>query len=116
MVGRPRAARPKPPTTGGEVLRKVDTHGSVSFAGTGYRVGNRYRGTRPSGFVSSAIPSRSPKTGTYCALTGPATTQTKNTGHYPAPEANHREPTMSHRYRSRNETRAPDFTISLCTS
>jgi hypothetical protein len=26
------------------VLRKVDPHGSVSFAGTCYRVGNRYRG------------------------------------------------------------------------
>ncbi len=44
MTGRPRAARPKPPTTGVEVLRKVDSHGTVSFAGTGYRVGNRYRG------------------------------------------------------------------------
>jgi hypothetical protein len=44
MTGRPRAARPRPPTTGVEVLRKVDSHGAVSFAGTGYRVGNRYRG------------------------------------------------------------------------
>lgn len=44
MSGRPRAARPKPPTTGVEVLRKVDSHGSVSFAGTGYRVGNHHRG------------------------------------------------------------------------
>jgi hypothetical protein len=26
------------------VLRRVDTWGSVSFAGTGYRVGNRYAG------------------------------------------------------------------------
>ncbi len=25
-------------------MRKVDTWGSVSFAGTGYRVGNRYAG------------------------------------------------------------------------
>jgi hypothetical protein len=44
MTGRPRATRPRPPTTGVEVLRKVDSHGAVSFAGTGYRVGNRYRG------------------------------------------------------------------------
>ena len=44
MSGRPRPARPKPSTTGVEVLRKVDSHGAVSFAGTGYRVGNRYRG------------------------------------------------------------------------
>jgi len=36
--------RPARPTTGGEVLRKVDGSGSVSFAGSGYRVGNRYRG------------------------------------------------------------------------
>ena len=38
------ARRPAPPTTGTEVLRIVDKHGSVSFAGTNYRVGNRYRG------------------------------------------------------------------------
>ena len=44
MAGRPRAVRPRPPTTGVEVLRKVDSAGGVSFAGTGYRVGNRYRG------------------------------------------------------------------------
>ncbi len=37
------ARRPRQPTTGGEVLRIVDPHGSVSFAGTAYRVGNRYR-------------------------------------------------------------------------
>jgi hypothetical protein len=37
-------SRPARPTTGGEVLRKVDRSGSVSFAGSGYRVGNRYRG------------------------------------------------------------------------
>jgi transposase InsO family protein len=38
------AGRPAQPTTGTEVLRIVDKHGSVSFAGTGYRVGNRHRG------------------------------------------------------------------------
>ena len=37
------ARRPGQPTKGGEVLRIVDPHGSVSFAGTAYRVGNRYR-------------------------------------------------------------------------
>jgi transposase InsO family protein len=36
--------RPAQPTKGTEVLRIVDNHGSVSFAGTGYRVGNRYVG------------------------------------------------------------------------
>jgi transposase InsO family protein len=38
------ASRPARPTTGAEVVRKVDGSGSVSFAGSGYRVGNRYRG------------------------------------------------------------------------
>jgi transposase InsO family protein len=42
--GRPGATRPSPPTTGSEVLRTVDPTGSVSFAGTGYRVGNRFSG------------------------------------------------------------------------
>jgi hypothetical protein len=37
-------SRPKPATLGSEVLRKVDSSGGVSFAGTGYRVGNGYRG------------------------------------------------------------------------
>jgi transposase InsO family protein len=37
------ARRPAQPTKGGEVLRKVDPHGSVSFAGTDYRVGNPFR-------------------------------------------------------------------------
>jgi transposase InsO family protein len=36
--------RPARPTKGTEVFRIVDKHGSVSFAGTGYRVGNRHRG------------------------------------------------------------------------
>jgi transposase InsO family protein len=40
---RQHARRPAEPTKGGEVLRIVDPHGSVSFAGTAYRVGNRYR-------------------------------------------------------------------------
>ncbi len=42
MIGAPcmLAALRTPPR---EVLRLVDPHGSVSFAGTGYRVGNRYR-------------------------------------------------------------------------
>ena len=38
------ARRPAQPTKGSEVLRIVDKHGSVSFAGTNYRVGNGYRG------------------------------------------------------------------------
>jgi hypothetical protein len=44
MDRRAAVSRPARPTTGGEVLRKVDGSGSVSFAGSGYRVGNRYRG------------------------------------------------------------------------
>lgn len=41
MDRRAKASRPARPTTGEEVVRKVDTSGSVSFAGTSYRVGNR---------------------------------------------------------------------------
>ncbi len=44
MDRRAKASRPRTPTTGDEVLRKVDPSGSVSFAGTSYRVGNRYIG------------------------------------------------------------------------
>jgi transposase InsO family protein len=44
MDRRAKATRPARPTTGTEVLRKVDTSGSVSFAGTLYRVGNRHAG------------------------------------------------------------------------
>lgn len=36
--------KPSDPTRGDEVTRKVDPTGSVSFAGTGYRVGNRHSG------------------------------------------------------------------------
>jgi transposase InsO family protein len=43
MDQRAKASRPASPTKGGEVLRIVDPHGSVSFAGTDYRVGNGYR-------------------------------------------------------------------------
>jgi hypothetical protein len=44
MDRRAKASRPARPTAGDEVLRRVDTWGSVSFAGSGYRVGNRYAG------------------------------------------------------------------------
>lgn len=36
--------RPKAATLGSEVLRIVDSSGGVGFAGTGYRVGDGYRG------------------------------------------------------------------------
>ncbi len=42
---RAKVSRAAPPTKGGEVLRIVDKHGSISFAGTGYRVGNRFLGS-----------------------------------------------------------------------
>ncbi len=42
MDRRAKVTRPAQPTNGGEVLRIVDKHGSVSFAGIGYRVGNRF--------------------------------------------------------------------------
>jgi len=44
MDRRSKAAKPAAPTKGGEVLRGVDPGGSVNFAGTAYRVGNRFIG------------------------------------------------------------------------
>jgi transposase InsO family protein len=44
MDRRPAATKPSRPTVGTEVLRLVNSSGSVSFAGTDYRVGNAYRG------------------------------------------------------------------------
>ncbi len=44
MDRRTKASRPDRPTRGDEVMRKVDPSGSVSFAGTSYRVGNPYIG------------------------------------------------------------------------
>lgn len=44
MGRRAKPTRPKPATLGSEVLRIVDSSGGISFAGTGYRVGNGYRG------------------------------------------------------------------------
>lgn len=44
MDRRTKAAKPSRPTKGDEVLRGVDSRGSVSFAGTSYQVGNRYIG------------------------------------------------------------------------
>ena len=43
MDRRAKPTKPARPTKGGEVLRKVDPSGGVSFAGTNYRVGNRYK-------------------------------------------------------------------------
>ncbi|MGH9892453.1 MAG: IS481 family transposase [bacterium] len=45
MDRRTKAAKPARPTMGDEVFRGVDSKsGSLSFAGTSYRVGNQYRG------------------------------------------------------------------------
>jgi transposase InsO family protein len=44
MDRKAKATKPARPTKGGEVLRRVDSSGSVSFAGTAYRVGNQYKG------------------------------------------------------------------------
>ena len=44
MDRRTKTGRPRPATRGEQVLRLVDSGGAVSFAGTGYRVGNPYRG------------------------------------------------------------------------
>lgn len=39
----PRSRPVRPPTIGQPVVRKVDSSGSISFAGTNYRVGNAFR-------------------------------------------------------------------------
>lgn len=44
MYGKPKALRPSKPTTGSQVIRIVDSSGSISFAGTQYRVGNKLIG------------------------------------------------------------------------
>ena len=44
MDRRAKVTKPKRPTKGGEVLRRVDSSGSVSFAGTAYRVSNQFKG------------------------------------------------------------------------
>lgn len=44
MDRRSKLTKPARPTRGDEVFRGVGASGSVSFAGTDYRVGNRYRG------------------------------------------------------------------------
>lgn len=43
MDRRSKAGKPARPTKGNEVLRRVDPSGGVSFAGTNYRVGNKYK-------------------------------------------------------------------------
>jgi hypothetical protein len=43
MDRRAKVTRPENPTKGAEVLRIVDPSGGVSFAGTSYRVANRFR-------------------------------------------------------------------------
>jgi transposase InsO family protein len=44
MDRRAKASRASAPTKGGEVLRGIDRSGSISFAGTAYRVGNKFIG------------------------------------------------------------------------
>ncbi len=43
MYGKPKVTRAQAPTRGTEIFRLVDTSGSISFAGTQYRVGNKYK-------------------------------------------------------------------------
>lgn len=46
MDRRAKVTKPARPTKGNEVLRGVDPGGTISFAGTAYRVGNRYAGQK----------------------------------------------------------------------
>ena len=91
--GRPKATRPAPPTTGTEVKRIVDHWGSVSFAATGYRVGNKFEAKRPASGLS-AIRSRSRSKANWFALTGPDTTSPRSSGPWPSPTASRGGATM----------------------
>jgi hypothetical protein len=86
-------------------MRKVDPHGSVSFAGTGYRVAIVIA-DRPSASASSATPFRSPSTGRLCERIGPATIDPRSSQLWPSPTANPGGVVMvSHSYRSQSGTR-----------
>jgi hypothetical protein len=90
MDRRAKASHPSPPTSGDEVLRKVDTSGSVSFAGTGYRVGNRYAG-QVVGVRVVADTIQITQDACCCAPTEPVTTSSKSSARSPIPEARPRK-------------------------
>jgi transposase InsO family protein len=104
--------RPARPTRGDEVLRKVDSSGGVSFAGTNYRVGNRYRG-QTVGFASSATPCRSPRTTRCFGRTELVTTRAKSSGRWGIRPDDQGRIRMSHRYRSQFEAPVPGPHIYL---
>jgi transposase InsO family protein len=107
--GRPKALRPAAPTMGNEVFRSVDNSGAVSFAGTGYRAGNRYKAKRPAS-GSWATQCRSPSTASSSAPTAPATTGPRSSEPWPSPLARQGVAAMvSHSYRSQSGTRVPNL-------
>ncbi len=105
MDRRAKVSRAAQPTKGGEVLRIVDKHGSISFAGIGYRVATGSSGP-PSASASSPTRSRSPLTGRcsgpiVLVMTAPRSS---------APSLSHeaspgRTAMVWHRYRSQSGTR-----------
>ena len=89
------------------MLPKVDSHGAVSFAGTGYQVGNRYRGTVGVRIVGDTI--QITQDGTLLASTWPDTTQIRSSEPGPVHETNHEELRVSHRNRSQDHTVVPNL-------
>ena len=105
MDRRAKASRPSRPTAGGEVLRRVDTWGSVSFAGTGYRVGNRYAGQIVGvRVVDDTV--QITQDGLLLRTHRARHDKRKEFGPWPTPAADRGGPLkMSHRYRSHSGTR-----------
>jgi hypothetical protein len=104
MDRRAKASRPARPTKGDEVLRKVDPHGSVSFAGTCYRVGNPYAGhTVGVRLVGDTV--QITQDGTLLRTHRARHDKSKELSRSHA--ESHGGPRMSHSYRSHFETRVP---------
>jgi hypothetical protein len=105
MDRRAKASRPSAPTKGGEVLRVVDSSGGVSFAGTMYRVGNRFIGqTAGVRLVGDTV--QTTIDGASSGRIEPATTEQRSSEPSLSPTANPgRPPSVGHSYRSQSGTR-----------
>ncbi|MGH2661190.1 MAG: hypothetical protein ACRDHS_16450 [Actinomycetota bacterium] len=106
MDRRAAVSRPVRPTKGGEVLRRVDSSGSVSFAGCGYPSATA-TAARPSVSAWWTTLSKSRKTTGCCEPTELGTTGARSSVRWPTQPDDHEGLEMSHRYRSQSETRVP---------
>ena len=90
--GKQRRPRPRQPTVGQIVARKVDSSGAVSFAGAAYKAGNAHRG-RQSRSPLSATPWRSQPAARCRGCIGSSTTAAESTARSPTPQEGPRAPT-----------------------